>query len=175
MHREFLYHSRDQLIALGNRLGETLRDNPRGDRPWFISLNGDGMSGKSLIPLGIDQVFRPHLYSKGVTPIHSVDALMMTRQPDAPAIFTNFGRIVEETKEEFDGQLDEFAAENPHARVLIFSNLFRTPKGDFNYAAQGLNSDRLDCNIQVHRIEEPFIRHIGVTANDPKLIGAAFG
>lgn len=83
-------NSRDGLIALGNRLGEVLRDKADIDRK-VILLGADEKSGKSLLAMAVDQVFNPANYSLGITEYSLADEVLApNRTKRRQIIFENF-------------------------------------------------------------------------------------
>jgi hypothetical protein len=172
LYEDIFTTSREELIAFGNRLGRVMKDSDR-KKPWIINLTGDGISGKELIALAIDQIFTPSRYPNGITREMSADDILEPDFVTQPAVvFTNFNRLICASRENFDDRLQNFADQNPWACVAVASNIERTFQGEFNYQAKGLDSDRLDVSLQVHKRPGNFTRHIGVTYDDNRLLVA---
>ncbi len=160
-------HTRDDLIDLGDTLGRIFKASER-ERPWALTMNKDNKSGKSLVASAIDRVYDPAYYRNNViTPDHYADVLIYDK-PNGPTMFLNLDDIYE-TRAEIDERLLTLQKNFPRARVLVCSNMERSLNGEFNYQAQGLQSERLDLNIDFHVISQPFERKLILTAEDPYL------
>ena len=156
--------NRNQLIWLGNTIGGFIKESQR-TRPWHMAINGDHDSGKSLIALAIDAVFRPQEYPRGILSKnrHVADNLMI-----GPVIFRNVSQSPAMCRDAFDKTLTDFQASRPLAHVVILSNVKRTFSESFQAATDGLDSDILDIDIRVKR-GNGSIRHIAVNAADESL------
>lgn len=158
--------TREQLIALGTILGEAIQSSNR-ERSWMIALEGDARSGKSLIPLAVDQVFNPHAYPQGITRDLSVDWLLKPGcQPSGTVVFDNFGTI---PYRDYDNALDEFESKNLHAKVLVASNVARCLTTDFNRSAGFRHSKRVDLALEFDMLPGGFQRRLTAMPNDPLL------
>lgn len=160
--------SRDEMITFGQSLGRILKSMVR-QKPWLISLTGDEASGKELLALAIDQTFNPHHYAQGIEPHMSADKELDATKKGS-VVFNNFKRPIYSTKERFDRALKEYEAKNQGTCVLIASNIERTFFDEFDYRAQGLESDVLDISLQVHKKAGTFNRHILLTAEDEVIV-----
>lgn len=157
--------NRRQLIWLGDTIGRFIKESQRAS-PWHMTINGDHDSGKSLIALAIDAVFRPQEYPRGILSKnrHVADNLMI-----GPVIFRNVSQSPAMCRDAFDKTLTDFQASRPQAHVVILSNVKRTFSESFHAATDGLESDILDIHIRVKR-GNGSIRHIAVNAADERLI-----
>lgn len=160
MHLKVVVNSREEMIGFACSLGEIFKVHAR-PKPWMLTLGADADSGKSLIALGIDQAFNPARYTEGIQSGHSADKLTT-----GSVIFQNFRRPIVASKEEFDSFLTRFEQSNKTGLVLIATNIERTFTGDFDYEHEGLNSDRLDMNIHVHKTAGAFARRLSVTTHN---------
>lgn len=168
MHFKLLIHSRDDLIHIGETLGHVFRRTTR-QRPWMVTLGDAADSGKSLIVLGADSVMNPRAYPHGVQQGLLADVIIYER-PRNSLVFLNEAKAPFPDKQVFDARLMQLEKNFPFAQVIMCSNIKRDGlNGPFNYAAQGLQSDRLDLNIDFDVLEEPFERCLNITTEDPML------
>lgn len=139
---------RSDMLHFADSFGKAIKSLDR-PQPWCVQLNGDAQSGKSLIPLGVDKVFNPHLYPAGVTEEINADDM----KHDGTVFFFNFCHWIEETKVGFDKLLRRNEGEYPEARVLIFGNVMRGMSDHFLCASEEFHSERLDVYL---RVVQPF-------------------
>ena len=167
---EIQTQSRKELIDFGNRLGQILKVHAR-QTPWIICLGGDEASGKELLALAIDSVFNPDRYPEEI-PVGLIAEKILKPSQVANVVFNNFKRPIYSTKNSFDRCLSQYEEENKASKVLIASNIERTFFGEFDYRSKGLESDRLDVSIQVHKRPGSFERTIALTIENPLLVSA---
>ncbi len=167
MYIETKIESREELLSLANKVGEVLRGMPRRDGPWIITLGASASSGKSLLALGIDEIFNPSHYPDGVTRNASADHIFNRK-----VVFNNFRWLTRSNHDDFDQALHDFEHGHPAAKVLIASNLDRTLSGNFNYETLGMCSKRLDLNIDVHMEPGSFRRRICLATENERLAAA---
>ena len=157
--------NRDQMIWLGHMIGTYIR-NVDKQNPWHITINGDHDSGKSLIALAIDEKFRPEDYPHGILSKnrHVADNLIK-----GPVLFRNISLGPAVDKIGFDTSLTNFQDRCSEGKVYVTSNLKRIFTGEFNRAADGLDSDILDIDIKVTK-GRGSVRYITIVARDESLI-----
>ena len=166
-------NKRNDMIHLvqvtGHYFKENAKDHP-GNTPWTILLGADSDSGKSLLALAIDSVFRPHLYPDGISHEVSADSRLKPDffgSPVPPVIFSNFQNLIYSSQEYFDSALEDFIHKYSGAKVYVSANIQRTFTGEFNYAAHGLCSNWLDANFHVYgHKKDGFKRRIVATVKD---------
>lgn len=159
--------NRKQIIELGTMIGDFISASKR-ENPWFITINGDHDSGKSLIALAIDKKFRPQEYPNGILSKnrHVADNLMK-----GPVVFRNLSLMQEVDKADFDEALAEFQKRYGGGSVYITSNLKRVFTPTFNRASDGLDSDLLDISIRMKR-GWGSTRYVTIVARDENLATA---
>jgi hypothetical protein len=164
MQHDFYFHSRGEMIGFAGRLADVIRSTGR-EQPWFIALEGDAQSGKSIIPLALDRAFNDAAYPHGIERGLSADRLLRPgRQPSGAVVFYNFGMI--DRHGSYDSAWYDFEQDNPGARVLVASNIERSIINEFHHATFR-DSKRLDLALEFKRL--PDGRRITATANDPLL------
>ncbi len=169
--------TRDDLIRLGTVLGRVFEDVSKTE-PWIVTMGGDAAAGKSLIALAMDKVFQPEFYSDDIPQDLSAND-MMDRYHDDPVIFENFcGELALDT-DAFDNRLENITQSCPSSSVILISNFWRTLSGNFNYAADGLMSNKLDMNIDIfiqdesaYPEDENFTRSVIITVEKTELCAA---
>jgi hypothetical protein len=166
-----LTKTRDDLIHLGNTLGRIFKDSDR-TAPWILTFGASTSSGKSLVGSAIDQAFDPLDYPDGILEDHYAD-LLMYMKPAGPVKYVNLAQDRYETQAVFDRWLSAMERNHPGARVLICANTQRGHVSQsFNYSASGLQSDRLDMNIDFHVWGRDFERKLVITAENQELCDA---
>jgi hypothetical protein len=177
MYAEFVTHSRDEFISLGQALGLALKPLAEQEQK-IILLGGHGNSGKSLLALAMDSVFRPEEYEDCI-PLHlSADSKLDSSEKfGLPVTFNNFACRLEESDPAFDRILKNFAGRNTDAKLVIAANINRHYLTDFNYKANGLHSRNLDLYVDVRgKIQNPhsFQRTTTIYADKPDVIQALY-
>ncbi len=172
MHITLLTHSREDLLHAGRTLGHFFLRANRQDRPWTVTLGDAAKSGKSLIVLAADSVMNPKAYPNGITappqPLQFPDEIIYMR-PRNSLVFLNEGGVYC-GKQAFDARLAQLERNFPAAKVIMCSNMQRTELDRaFNYSAQGMQSDRLDMNIDFRISGKAFERRLSITTEDPAL------
>jgi hypothetical protein len=156
-------NSREQFLAASKQLGRILQNVSQQKPEIIIDLNGDACSGKSLVAIAIDSVFRPHNYtnSGAIAPYCEADNSLAPGD-DKPVVFYNFNfsaisfkeRQLLNLKENYDEELKKIRRRSPSAKILIAANLYRGDAAPyFNYIQHRLNSDVLDLVINVRCLQ----------------------
>jgi hypothetical protein len=157
--------SREHFISYATALGKILHEQQR-DKPWIIDLNGDFASGKILLALGIDSVYRPDLYKtappdgleaeRRLAPHNSGNPFLDGFEDDKPVVTNNYRRLFAAPKATYDFTLQSLVYHNPAARVAIATNVEReAQKPYYNYQWSDMDSDVLDIGIQVWCFKGP--------------------
>ena len=146
--------NRNEFMELGKAIARFQRNS--GKDKLFVLQGGDEASGKELLALAADSVFRPGKYNNGVIPTDiTADSLHPKESNgfEGPVVFYNFRRVVCGSASAFDRQLKMFRDEAPLGKLYVASGIERGFIGDFNYAA-GFESDLLDMSVCV-RLSRP--------------------
>ncbi len=171
MHFKLLTYSRDDQIHIGETLGHVFRRTTR-ERPWMVTLGDAANSGKSLLVLAADSVMNPRAYPYRVQPELLADVIIYERPRNSLA-FLNDAHTPYPNKQAFDARLSQLEKNFPAAKVIMCANMQRGGiNGPFNYAAEGLQSDRLDMHIDFEVKGPPFERRLSITTEDPVLYTA---
>lgn len=167
------FNTRAEVIAFGEKLGRAMK-TLHHEGPWFIRLDGDFNSGKSLVALAMDKGFRPTSYPDGLERDVRIETLMsdwFQNNPDSlHTVFKHFGHMVCETRSCFDQELVNFRDKNSQASILIAANLERSMMG--NDLDDGLNSDLLDLAMKVEKTGDGFKCKILLLTNNSEIYQA---
>jgi len=166
-------HSREALIAFGRKIAEAVEAAPRPDaRARLIVAGGDSDAGKSFTALAADYAWNPARYPDGLNKNISADTLLIyDPHLSKMVVFQNMDGRVKATRGAFDAALELFdAGFRPRHGIIYLSNLKRIEGKPFDYESNGLDSRRLDLHLHSRIEPGPFIRTIGVTVEDEKLI-----
>jgi hypothetical protein len=164
--------TRDEFIALGQFLGETLVKNPQ-EKPWAIGIDGQLNTGKSLLVLGIDSAFNPDLYPNGISKDAVADNISYYSQK-AKVSFLNAWMHAQTTA---PGDIvANCLNKHGNAKVLILSNLHRGQLSrDFETAMHEHKIPAaLDMHIHVDADPESHDRITSFTTGHSTLIHALF-
>lgn len=141
--------SREEFLQVSRDLAKLIHGIER-KKPWVVDLNGDVASGKSLLALAFDSIYRPDVYENEFIPPGASSDLELNPNSDKPVIYTNFVHQLRTNKETYDKLLAEYVAKNRSAKILFATNIERISlRESYNYNASGINSDVLDIGIQV--------------------------
>ena len=170
-----LTHDRDYLLLLGRMLAaHSVEQEQENKRPWTFLFNGAADSGKSLVAIGADTVFRPQLYPKGdVSRTIKADLWLAPGEinPDKiPVSYKNYNYQEYFDRHSLDTALSRFHRQSPGAVMCIAANIQRTAQGAFNYAAAGnMGSRYLHAELTFGAMTENGVRKIDVIARDERL------
>ena len=170
-----LTHDRDYLLLLGRMLAaHSVEQEQENKRPWTFLFNGAADSGKSLVAIGADTVFRPQLYPKGdVSRTIKADLWLAPGEinPDKiPVSFKNYNYEECFNRHSLDTTLSRFHRQSPGAVMCIAANIQRSAYGAFNYAAAGnMGSHYLHAELTFQDMTDNNLRKIEVTARDERL------
>ena len=134
------------------------------EKPIFISLIGDPMSGKELVALAFDMAFRPERYSNGEIGrnVKADDVLSPTNS--GYVCFHGSGTKILKPQSGYDAHLANYERIAPKARVHFVSNVIREEGVIPNYD-DGFNSDLLDMAITIRKDgESNLLREGGIDA-----------
>jgi ABC-type dipeptide/oligopeptide/nickel transport system ATPase component len=171
MHSAYTTEHRDNFIAFGRKIGRAIH-SLNDKKQSIVALNGHIDSGKSLLALAIDSIYRPEKYKHGITESANADRQLNAKKfGTIPVIFDNLKYDIQ-PGHDAPQQLKEFFAQNANPSVIIISNLYMKNRDIYHYTEDELKNYGVDLHIEVHleqigRLNDK--RVIDITATNSKL------